>query len=578
MNTDLELVNATLTGDKSSFEALVLRYQTQVYRLVYRIIDNQSDASDIVQESLLKAYQNLGTLRDRGRFSFWLFRIAKNQCISWNRKYQKNLQKSLTDVEHELVNSRLHLPPAPDEALMERELHRQVMKAISRLPKYNREAATMFYLEGKSYSEIQDELGITKGTLGRFLYEARAQLRERLQAFHQIALFWLGGGLKRVFKLSSEKAGTTANVTTVSAGKCLIISGLLHVLFFAGISTMGLHWGIPGEAISGPDYTSVIKASLVEIPLSEPDPAQAKTLEPFQDAESRTAKGTPRDPLPYESLENRVPQTVSIPTELALNPASRATVEVPRFTPTDPATAFLDLAANIPALATLPAAAEGILTIQPGKGLFHDRVAGPGILRRFHQNQGLSLDAFSIAADTLFSPPIAISDSPEAERTPPNSHSLFYQYDRMVKNTQEVLKELRDRGRIEQYSASAIQFITRTSPYSIILVAECDLEVLKALVALGLPPVVIMRSPVGPKHIRAIVGYDDSTERITMVDSDTKAIFSYSEFSSQWDDPQDACLLVFHRRVAPKTIKMHLTRYLPLEKIESISIREPRSL
>jgi len=69
MMTDMELVIATLSGDKSAFGELVLRYQKDVYRLVYRIIKNPSDTSDIVQETFINAYQNLGKLKDKGKFS-----------------------------------------------------------------------------------------------------------------------------------------------------------------------------------------------------------------------------------------------------------------------------------------------------------------------------------------------------------------------------------------------------------------------------------------------------------------------------------------------------------------------------
>lgn len=196
MNTDLKLVNATLSGDKSAFGKLVLRYQKKVYRLVYRIIDNSSDASDIVQETFIKAYQNLEQLKDRDKFSSWLFQIAKNGCFSWIRKYQKNLFA----VEDEMDSNCLNLPPAPDEILIERELHEQVMKAISKLPEYNQKAVKMFYLEGKSYSEIQEELDVTKGTLGRWLHQARTELRKSLQGACQGAILWIGGGLKRVLK------------------------------------------------------------------------------------------------------------------------------------------------------------------------------------------------------------------------------------------------------------------------------------------------------------------------------------------------------------------------------------------
>ncbi|MFC1717178.1 RNA polymerase sigma factor [Candidatus Poribacteria bacterium] len=573
MTTDLELVNATLAGDKSAFETLVLRYQTQVYRLVYRIIDNQSSAPDIVQEALLKAYENLQNLRDRARFSVWLFRIAKNQCISWNRKYQKNLHKNLTDVEDELANSRLHLPPAPDESLMERELHGQIMNAISRLPEYNREAVRLFYLEGKSYSEIQDELGITKGTLGRFLYEARAQLREKLQAFHQITVFLVGGSLKRALRLTAGKPGMAASVTAASTGKCIMISVLLHLLLFAGMSSTGLRMGSSGDTNGGSDYTTAIETSLVKARLSDPiplSPVQTNSLRPLRNAEIAA-------------------RSVSALTRLTPNLELRSAINVPHIRPpldsqvADSDAAFLNTTAP-PKLVLSSSRPNTSFSVQSetlsmsnigqaAKGTFHDQASGPGILHLSSESQEFPSSTFSVTSNTS---PIAKADS--SKKTPPSSYGPFYQYDRMIKNAQEVLRSVYDRGNIEQYSASALQAITRRSPYSRVVVAECDLEVLKALLTMDVAPVVIMRSPVGAKHIRAIVEYDDSTEQLTLIDpvNHAKMRFSYSEFSRQWDDPQDACLLIFPRRTAAETIRISLTRYLPPDKIESISIRAPR--
>jgi len=250
MNTDQELVIATLSGDKSAFGELVLRYQKEVYRLVYRIIKNSSDTSDILQETFINAYQNLSKLKDKGKFSLWLFQIAKNLCIDWLRKRHDDL----IALEDEISENCLYLPPAPDEILMDQELYEQVMKAISSLPEYSRKAVEMFYLDGKSYSEIQSELGITKGTLGRWLHEARAILLKSMkEAYH--SMIWLGGGLKRALRL------TSGQITTPSI-KCLMISMIVHVFVFLGISSTGVYWGSYDGTDDGSHRLNV---SLVEV-------------------------------------------------------------------------------------------------------------------------------------------------------------------------------------------------------------------------------------------------------------------------------------------------------------------------
>jgi len=258
MNTDVELINATLSGVKSAFGILAARHQTQVYRLAYRIIGNPSDASDTVQETLLKAYQNLELLRDKNKFSFWLLQIAKNQCISWIREHQK----ALMTVEDELTNNRLYQPPAPDEILVKRELHERVMVEISKLPEHSRKAVEMFYIEGKSYTEIQGELGITKGTLGRRLHDAKAQLRKRLREAYLGAAFWVGDSLKR---LNPWHTKAITGGSAISGLKYLMVSLALHGLIFTGISAMGVHWGTPNGINDISSYGSVVDISLVKI-------------------------------------------------------------------------------------------------------------------------------------------------------------------------------------------------------------------------------------------------------------------------------------------------------------------------
>jgi len=184
------------------------------------------------------------------------------------------------------------------------------------------------------------------------------------------------------------------------------------------------------------------------------------------------------------------------------------------------------------------------------------------------------------------SPPATISAPVPAEPEElgsgveiPSSYDPPGRNDIEVRRVQNVFSSVPSLRQAEYFSASQLQAVASRADFSSVVVSGCDLEVLRVFIASDWIPVVVMQSPVGPKHIRALVGYDDSTERLVLIDPVNYAEMrlGYSEFSEQWTDPQDACLLIFPQRVVLEdTIKAVLTRYLPEEKVESISIRVPK--
>ena len=76
-------VEAAQKGDREAFDRIVERYQRDVYRLCYRYVNNHHDASDLAQESFLKAYRAIGRFRGDSAFSTWLYRIAVNTCLNF---------------------------------------------------------------------------------------------------------------------------------------------------------------------------------------------------------------------------------------------------------------------------------------------------------------------------------------------------------------------------------------------------------------------------------------------------------------------------------------------------------------
>ncbi|MBC8229288.1 sigma-70 family RNA polymerase sigma factor [bacterium] len=220
MSTEIALIQKTLDGETGAFGQLVVQYQQQIYRLIYRIIGNAADAQDIAQEVFIKAYQNLETLKDPRCFQAWLMKIARNSCYNWIRQRQDNL----FSLDQEMIEYHtMQFPPAPDEVIIKEELYERVMSAISELPEKDKKVIELFYLEEKSYQEIQQQLGISKSVLGWRLSNARAKLRQKLQTAYYGIAPWCNFQWKRITELANVK------ISSMSAAKFFFISLALHL-------------------------------------------------------------------------------------------------------------------------------------------------------------------------------------------------------------------------------------------------------------------------------------------------------------------------------------------------------------
>jgi hypothetical protein len=163
----------------------------------------------------------------------------------------------------------------------------------------------------------------------------------------------------------------------------------------------------------------------------------------------------------------------------------------------------------------------------------------------------------------------------------PGSHGPLGRNHRAMRPVEEAFRSVAPLRKAERFTISELKAIARETRLSPVAISGCDLEVLKIFAASNWVPVVVIRSPVGPKHVWSVVGYDDSTEQLILIDpaklaQASQASLDYSEFSKQWDDPQKTCLLIFSQRVGVDKIKSVLKKYLPEEKVDSIQIRTSR--
>lgn len=173
--SDFELIDRVLNGNTRSFEELVTRYKKTIYFLSYRMVHDREDASDLSQETFLKAYQGLHKFKRQSSFHTWLYRIAVNLCINFLRKKGNRYY-----VEFEKTHS-VELPEVLHKLEME-ELQERMSDAVNKLPEKQRVAVILRIYHGLSHKEISDILACSVGTVKANYFHALRNLRKFLQA------------------------------------------------------------------------------------------------------------------------------------------------------------------------------------------------------------------------------------------------------------------------------------------------------------------------------------------------------------------------------------------------------------
>jgi len=178
-NDDIVLIQRILAGDAIAFEHLVRKYQKQVHTLAWRKIRDFHVAEDITQETFLQVYQKLETLEDPTRFPRWLYVITDRLCIAWLRKNQRHIEPlenaDITEVEAEAYSRYV----ASERAKTFAEARRDVVEELlAKLKEGNRTVITLHYLEGMTYAEISNFLGLSENTIKSRLRRARQHLKK----------------------------------------------------------------------------------------------------------------------------------------------------------------------------------------------------------------------------------------------------------------------------------------------------------------------------------------------------------------------------------------------------------------
>lgn len=186
--TDKNLVIRAQNGEERAFRLLVERYQRKVYSVAYSMVRHQEDAMDLSQEAFIKAYRNLARFQGSSSFYTWIYRITVNLCIDYLRKsgrvqsvdYDDRIGRDNSEVDGDGSILPTRLDADPSRSLMRKELIEKMQHALETLSENHRAILLLREVEGLSYEEMAEVLGVSKGTVMSRLHHARKNMQEAL--------------------------------------------------------------------------------------------------------------------------------------------------------------------------------------------------------------------------------------------------------------------------------------------------------------------------------------------------------------------------------------------------------------
>lgn len=178
-----KLIARTQQGDPESFNPLVTKYQNHIYTLIRKQVQDPEIAKNLTQETFLKAFRAINTFRGDSAFYSWIYRIARNICIDFQRKQQAEQD---TDPLHTIDERRItDTYSDPGDLLQKQELRQILRDAIAHLPPTRQHVFLLRYAEELPIKDIATRIKRSEGTVKTHLHKAHHQLRELLTPYRQ---------------------------------------------------------------------------------------------------------------------------------------------------------------------------------------------------------------------------------------------------------------------------------------------------------------------------------------------------------------------------------------------------------
>ena len=186
-----ETVRRARSGDLGAFREIHQAYGQRLLNFIYRMVDSREDAEDLAQNVFLRAFRELGGLKDPERFESWLYRIARNEVYQSFRKRRsepavKDPPQAGKDGDHpdiEWADSR----PTPQDQLLQDELGRRIRGVLRTLPPKLREVFLLAVVDERSYAEVSEIVGRSLLSVKTDIFRARRIARNSLEKYLETA-------------------------------------------------------------------------------------------------------------------------------------------------------------------------------------------------------------------------------------------------------------------------------------------------------------------------------------------------------------------------------------------------------
>src|ERR1051326_6361060 len=181
--TDAVFVTKARSGDTEAYRVLVDRHSRALFRLAFRMTGNEQDAEDVVQESFLRAYRQLGKFDERASFGTWLYRIATNCSLDLVRS-RKRRSENLAPADPEMEDPMVSLPaadPNPERLSLSGEIRDRLAEAMNERSATERTAFVLRHFEGMCIEDVSRVLDCQPGAAKHSVFRAVQKVRRALE-------------------------------------------------------------------------------------------------------------------------------------------------------------------------------------------------------------------------------------------------------------------------------------------------------------------------------------------------------------------------------------------------------------
>jgi len=181
MNSSADLIARSCAGDADAFRLIFERYSRPIISFLYDLVSDRGLAEELAQETFVRAYRNLSSMREETKISTWLFGIARNVAREALRMRARQSQN--VDLEHESVQELSDKSPVPVERLLGKELNEVIRRSLAALDEDKRLVFTLKVFQQCSYEEIAEITGFSIAKLKTDLHRARTEMRRRISPY-----------------------------------------------------------------------------------------------------------------------------------------------------------------------------------------------------------------------------------------------------------------------------------------------------------------------------------------------------------------------------------------------------------